>query len=571
MLTVTDPLGHTTTNVYDGNGNRLATVTDNRLLAQGATSGLTTYNYDAVGNLQNFVYPNAVTHAYTYDALNRLTQVGSSKSSTAISNYAYTLGAAGNRTSVAELSGRNAGYGYDSLYRLTSETVAGDPGGKNGSIGYTYDAVGNRKTLNATLPPAGAMNYSYDADDRLASDQYDNNGNTILSGGISDVYDFENHLVQKGGVAIVYDGDGNRVSETVGGVTTSYLVETLNPTGYAQVVDELQNGAVTRSYSYGLERISEKQSVGTNFYGYDGHGSVRQLTDPTGAVTDSYDYDAFGNLINSTGSTPNVYLFAGEAYDSALGLYYNRARYLNIATGRFWSTDSDEGKADSPASLNSYLYGGASPVDLTDPSGHDFGSDAFSISGTLDAFAIPSLSGLLSAVNGAIDKVALSGGAYKEWQKYQSKAQKSVFNPDCVKCLALAGQTPDELAIEISAQIAWDGTSSKIKRSEAGMYDFNWSIGVARTVKALDIQAQQWFRMNPKVRAFAALGNHGSYTDEVYFGRGWDQITLIHEALHWLTLEGDQDLAKDLGGKNLGGTYEASEYISTKLSDTRTA
>jgi len=32
--------------------NRLSTVTDNRLLAQGATSGVTTYNYDAVGNLQ---------------------------------------------------------------------------------------------------------------------------------------------------------------------------------------------------------------------------------------------------------------------------------------------------------------------------------------------------------------------------------------------------------------------------------------------------------------------------------------------------------------------------------------
>ena len=34
----------------------------------------------------------------------------------------------------------------------------------------------------------------------------------------------------------------------------------------------------------------------------------------------SYDYDAFGNLINSTGSTPNHYLFAGEQYDPALGL-----------------------------------------------------------------------------------------------------------------------------------------------------------------------------------------------------------------------------------------------------------
>lgn len=43
-------------------------------------------------------------------------------------------------------------------------------------------------------------------------------------------------------------------------------------------------------------------------------------------VTDTYDYDTFGNLINQTGSTPNNYLFAGEQYDPALGLYYNRAR-----------------------------------------------------------------------------------------------------------------------------------------------------------------------------------------------------------------------------------------------------
>ena len=62
-----------------------------------------------MGNLQNFVYPNAVTHAYTYDQLNRLTQVGASKSQSAISNYTYTLGASGNRTSVAELNCGSAG------------------------------------------------------------------------------------------------------------------------------------------------------------------------------------------------------------------------------------------------------------------------------------------------------------------------------------------------------------------------------------------------------------------------------------------------------------------------------
>ncbi len=247
--------------------------------------------------------------------------------------------------------------------------------GKNGTISYTYDSVGNRKTLTSTLPPIGGMTYNYDADDRLTSDNYDANGNTILSGGVSDVYDFENHLVQKGGVTIVYDGDGNRVSETVGSVTTKYLVDTNNPTGYAQVADELQNGAVTRSYSYGLERISETQSIGgtvaTSFYGYDGHGNVRQLTNSTGAVTDTYDYDAFGNLINSTGSTPNVYLFAGEAYDAALGLYYNRARYLNTATARFWSMDNYEGDPESPLSLHKYTYASANSVDVIDPSGNE--------------------------------------------------------------------------------------------------------------------------------------------------------------------------------------------------------
>jgi RHS repeat-associated protein len=353
--------------------NRLSTVTDNRLLAQGAASGLTTYNYDVVGNLQNFVYPNGVTHAYTYDTLNRLTQMGSSKNALAISNYAYTLGAAGNRTSVAELSGRSVAYAYDSLYRLTSETVTSDPAGKNGAIGYTYDAVGNRLTLNSTLPPTGATNYGYDADDRLASDQYDSNGNTILSGGVSDVYDFENHLIHKGGVTIVYDGDGNRVSETAGTVTTNYLVDTQNPTGYAQVVDELQNGLVARSYSYGLERINENQTlnavVTASFYGYDGHGSVRQLFDISGTTTDRYDYDAFGNLINSSGSTPNLYLLAGERYDPALGLYDGRARYFNTTTGRFWSMDTDEGNDEDPRSLHKYLYVGDSPIDYADPSG----------------------------------------------------------------------------------------------------------------------------------------------------------------------------------------------------------
>ena len=287
----------------------------------------------------------------------------------------YTYDPAGNRLSVAELNGRTVTYGYDDLYRLTSETVASDPAGNNGVVSYTFDSVGNRLQRNSTLPAVPATGLlNYDANDRTSTDPSDSNGNLLLSGAGTNVYDFENRLVQSGGVSLVYDGDGNRVSETVGATTTSYLVADQNPTGYAQVMDEIQNGTVSRTYSYGLSLIDQRLTAngqGPFFYGYDGHGSVRFLTDSTGATTDSYDYDAFGNLISQTGATPNNYLFAGEQFDPALGIYYNRARYYDQRQGRFWTMDTWEGDPESPASLHKYLYANPNPVDFIDPTGHE--------------------------------------------------------------------------------------------------------------------------------------------------------------------------------------------------------
>ena len=208
-------------------------------------TGTTTYSYDAAGNLAGYSYPNGVSTSYTYDALNRLKIMqsfcgsgsGCRSPGAPVAGYTYTLGASGNRFSVQELSGRTVQYGYDNLYRLTSETVSADPAGKNGDANYTYDPVGNRIQRNSTLPgviPTGLLNY--DANDRTATDPYDANGNLLNAGSGSNIYDFENRLTQSGGVILVYDGDGNRVSETIAGVTTQYLVADQNPTGYAQVV-----------------------------------------------------------------------------------------------------------------------------------------------------------------------------------------------------------------------------------------------------------------------------------------------------------------------------------------------
>jgi RHS repeat-associated protein len=102
-----------------------------------------------------------------------------------------------------------------------------------------------------------------------------------------------------------------------------------------------------------------------------GHGSVRYLTNSTGAITDTYDYDAFGNLISSTGSTPNNYLFAGEQFDPALGIYYNRARYYDQRQGRFWTMDNLEGHIDEPLNLHRYIYASGNPTNRLDPSGFE--------------------------------------------------------------------------------------------------------------------------------------------------------------------------------------------------------
>jgi RHS repeat-associated protein len=346
---------------YDAR-NRLASVTDRQ--------GTTTYGYDQAGNLAGFLYPNGVQTTYTYNALNRLISVAGTRGGI-LAGYSYTLGPAGNRTSVTEESGRKADYTYDALYRLNGEMVSGDPAGKNGAVGYTYDAVGNRLVRTSTLPGVPAQSFAYDANDRITSESYDANGNTLVSGTHSYSWDFENKLtsVDFGNVMFVYDGDGNRVSRTSGGVTTQFLVDDRNPTGYAQVLEEISGGTVKKTYTYGLRLINQQQGSGVSYYGFDGHGSVRYLTDAAGTVTDTYDYDAFGNLVRQTGATKNVYLYAGEQVDTSLDLVYLRARFFTPETGRFIVTDYFTGHLPDPLSLHDYVYANNDPTNQYDPLG----------------------------------------------------------------------------------------------------------------------------------------------------------------------------------------------------------
>src|SRR5690606_6025401 len=150
------------------------------VLDRSAGGGVTSYEYDAAGNLGAYQHANGVRTTFGFNRVNRLKTLAVALGTTLLANYAYALGPAGHRLSVDELSGRRVEWRYDSLYRLTNETISNAPAGSaNGTIGYVYDAVGNRLTRTSSVEGVPSQAFTYGPNDTLDSDVYDANGNTL--------------------------------------------------------------------------------------------------------------------------------------------------------------------------------------------------------------------------------------------------------------------------------------------------------------------------------------------------------------------------------------------------------
>jgi YD repeat-containing protein len=145
-------------------------------------------------------------------------------------------------------------YDYDDLYRLTSASYS------NGAVyTYTYDAVGNRQAM---VSPEGSVSYTYDAANRLTNVggveySWDDNGNLLYDGVRSYEYDHANQLTQITGTLTTqyaYNGDGARISKTVDGVTTDYVVDLASS---LPVVISDTNAI----YLYGLDIIAQQEAL----------------------------------------------------------------------------------------------------------------------------------------------------------------------------------------------------------------------------------------------------------------------------------------------------------------------
>ncbi len=156
-------------------------------------------------------------------------------------------------------------------------------------------------------------------------------------------------------------------------------------------------------YTLGADLISQECNGKTYTYLYDGHGSVTALFDESGKITDTYSYDAFGNLLKSKGRTANNYRYCGEQFDSTTGLYYLRARYMDTNTGRFITQDSYAGSVYDPVSLHKYLYANSNPVMYTDPSGYSSFVElagVMAIQGVLCGMCVGCAMGIIRSLHG---------------------------------------------------------------------------------------------------------------------------------------------------------------------------
>jgi RHS repeat-associated protein len=194
---------------------------------------------------------------------------------------------------------------------------------------------------------------------------YDDNGNLLADGARIYEWDTENRLtavvVGSHRSEFVYDGFSRRVEiieKDNGSVASDHHFIWCG----ASICEERDaNGTtvVRRYYSDGI------QDGGANYFYHRDHlGSVREVTDNTGAVVARYDFDPFGRRTQTEGTynAPNGYT-GHWTHKSGLVLTLYRAYDPNI--GRWLSEDPIGLKGG----INYYHYGNNNPINIYDPLG----------------------------------------------------------------------------------------------------------------------------------------------------------------------------------------------------------
>jgi len=362
---------------------------------------VTYYEYTPAGRLTKRTLGNEAVSYHEYDAAGRASEVDNRKSDmSVISSFDYVRDANANPVSIVREDGCVVYYEYDAKNQLTSELQRDDQGQDVYAYEWDYDAAGNREyqTFNTVT-----TYYEYDVANELTEETtgadttyyyYDHSGNTTAkqepAGTTYYQYDHENLMTRidfadDSHNYFAYDADSKRVEKRDSEGYARFIYQGPNMLALLQEQNESEDAVVHYTMGDGLETMrrangGELETGASSFYHFDALGSTFDLTDINEAVTDTWLYNAWGEILSRTGITINPHTYVGEEryyLNPDPVLYLLGLRYYDLEAGRFTTLDpigmTDLRLVDPAVEdielPNLMLYAANNPTALMDPTG----------------------------------------------------------------------------------------------------------------------------------------------------------------------------------------------------------
>ena len=389
------------------------------------------------------------TRTYEYDDNWELTRCTEKVEGGKKTVHNYTYDKIGNRTSYEKIEDgvSKAKYNYkyndsNQLIKRTNAKIWGDPG-----TTYSYDKDGNLIQECDKTNSADPVTYEYTAENRLAvvkqggtvlmAAMYDGNNNRVFE--LDNTYKWEDCY---GDEVLIPENqrteDGDSPKEQLAslvkggsnakGYTLTEYINDINRENTEVLAEYGADEKVRQAYTYGEsgigERINVDKSTESSYYLYDGRNSVTGILTETANLTNSYQYDPYGNLTSGTADGVNYYGYNGESANVKTGLQYLRARYYNAENGTFTTEDSDLGTTENPLTRNRYDYTTNNPLNYSDPTGNSLWSR---IKGAAKKAAKKVVKTVVNTAKKVVKTVAKGVKAAAKWVKNAVSHPKQVI------------------------------------------------------------------------------------------------------------------------------------------------
>ncbi len=260
----------------------------------------------------------------------------------------------------------NASAALDNAIGRLDAIVDGPNSGDPGQVLEQYSYLGlstivarnhPQTGINLTLP-GGAGSIGSGGDQYAGLDQFgrvvNQNWKSVSSGQSVDNFTYS------------YDANSNVTAENNllnSGYSQTFTYDPLNRLGSSTL-----GGAAYQSWTLGSQGNWNSHTIYGNTQTQTANAQ-NQITSVSGGTAPTY--DSSGNALGFTpDSAITEYLYNQQYYDVISGQYYMRARNYDPATGTFTQQDSLTINPGDLANANLFLFAGAEPINMFDPSGH---------------------------------------------------------------------------------------------------------------------------------------------------------------------------------------------------------